>query len=600
MVEILLFVPFIVGSFIFVHRSISIIAVGILIATSVYLSMTFENSFYMHLPSFFDYIFIIIDYSLLGYFAYQGYKHKHNLILGLASIQIVIFSGLLYIMPHSDMANLYIDKLSIFMYLLINVVGGIIVIYAIEYIKAEDTSEFNKNLFLTILVYFLGVMNFLVSCDNIEWFFLFFELTTLSSYLLIRFRMDDISIENSKRALWMNLIGGLALLVGILLLIQTQNSIYFTKLTSSLSLIPFGFIAVAALVKGAQLPFHTWLLGAMTAPTPVSAILHSATMVKIAPYLIIKISAVIAGTLLSSVLMLFGGFVFLFAALLSLNQQNFKLILAYSTISMLGLMILTASTGEPILILATLWLIFFHGISKALLFIEAGILEKVYHLKFIEDMDRLFDKAPITVFIISIGFMSIILPPFGAFIGKWLSIEGMKHILPLVFVIFGSIILTVLYFKVLGKIIKKDGKIDNFFGEKLPFIYHFSTISYVLMLFISSIFISNISVEFLKPIAESIVHKNIYLVLDGMSMDFGISYLPIWVLVLSFLFAISIPLLSTLVRFDGDRVKEYSCAEKVDIKFNSYYYSYFEKNMNYLTYTGIIFFVLVILSSFFK
>jgi len=596
MVEILLFVPFIVGSFIFVHRNIALIAVAILIANSIYLTATFESSFYLELPFVFDYLFIAIDFGLLGYFVYQGIKHKHNIVLSLASVQIILFSVLLYVMPHSDTPDLYVDKLAIFMYLLVNVVGGIIVVYALEYIKAEETTEFNRNLFVTILVFFLGVMNFLVTSDNIEWFFLFFELTTLSSYLLIRFRMDDISIENAKRALWMNLIGGLSLLVGILLLIYTKNSIYFTHLDSTLSLLPFGFVAIAALVKGAQIPFHSWLLGAMTAPTPVSAILHSATMVKIAPYLILKISYVIAGTMLSSVLMLFCGFVFLFGALLSLNQQNFKLILAYSTISMLGLMILTAASGEPILILATLWLIFFHGISKALLFIEAGILEKVYHLKFIEDMDRLFDKAPITIFIISIGFMSIILPPFGAFIGKWLSIEGMKHIVPLTFVIFGSIILTVLYFKVLGKLLKKDAKIDNFFGEKLPFIYHLTTISYVVMLFISAIFISNITVELLKPITENLIHREFYLVLDGMSMDFGISYLPMWIVSVSLIFGASIPLLATLVRFKGDRVKEYSCAEKLDITFSSYYYDYFEKNMKYLQYGGIFFFVAVIVA----
>ena len=193
-------------------------------------------------------------------------------------------------------------------------------------------------------------------------FFALFETTTLASYALISFRKDKEAVNNGILALCMSQIGGVAILIALLIMIKKNGYYHFTDLIAhrdTIAMAALGFLSLSALVKGAQMPFHKWLLGAMVAPTPVSAILHSATMVKIAPYLILRIAPVIKSTLLAKLLIITTGYVFVVAAVIALTQNNFKKILAYSTISLLGLMMLSAAVGTPIAITASLILIVF-------------------------------------------------------------------------------------------------------------------------------------------------------------------------------------------------------------------------------------------------
>lgn len=179
-------------------------------------------------------------------------------------------------------------------------------------------------------------------------------------------------------------------------------------------LIVVSFIAMAGLVKGAQMPFDGWLLGAMVAPSPVSAILHSATMVKLAPFIILKLAPAYENTIVGQFIMVFGAFVFVVAGLYGFSRDKFKEILGYSTISLLGLMISMATfVGDEHKHILYI-LIFFHALSKALLFLLAGILEKNHHLKNVSDMDGLLHKAPLSASMIIIGFATITLPPFGS------------------------------------------------------------------------------------------------------------------------------------------------------------------------------------------
>lgn len=143
------------------------------------------------------------------------------------------------------------------------------------------------------------------------------------------------------------------------------------------------------------MPFSKWLLGAMVAPTPVSALLHSSTMVKIAPFIILRLSPALKDTPVAYVIMALTGFVFIAAAIGALSQDNFKRILAHSTIALLALMIMMAAVATPVTITASLILVLFHGISKSMLFLNAGILEKVFHLKQSSDMDKLGESGPL-------------------------------------------------------------------------------------------------------------------------------------------------------------------------------------------------------------
>lgn len=223
-------------------------------------------------------------------------------------------------------------------------------------------------------------MNFLVSTDNIEIFFLLFELTTLCSYILIGYRKDAVATQNALRALWMNQIGGVAILSALLLALVSYKTFSFELLIANIDatyLFPIVFLLIAAFVKGAAIPFEKWLLGAMVAPTPVSAILHSATMVKIAPFMVLKLSPAMS-VFLSEAVMLFGTFVFFAASLLALSKNYFKEILGLSTIALLSFMMALAALGTQEAILAASILMVFHALSKALLFLQLGILEKSF------------------------------------------------------------------------------------------------------------------------------------------------------------------------------------------------------------------------------
>ncbi|WP_373015752.1 proton-conducting transporter membrane subunit, partial [Sulfuricurvum sp.] len=214
-------------------------------------------------------------------------------------------------------------------------------------------------------------------------------MTTLASYLLIAFRDDEISRTNALRALWMNQIGGVVILLGTLVAIYGFDTVMLDALVQNsggMLLLSVALLSMAALVKGASIPFDGWLLGAMVAPTPVSAMLHSATMVKIAPYLILKLAPAWAETTLGDTFSAIGALVFVAASYLALSRSVFKEILGYSTVALLGLMMALAAIGTTESMALATVLMVFHALSKALLFLAAGVLEKRYHLKNVEDM----------------------------------------------------------------------------------------------------------------------------------------------------------------------------------------------------------------------
>ncbi len=535
---------------------------------------------FIHTPRSVELLVLVFDYLLLGYFLYQGIKFKSFLVSVLAVAQLFLLTWCLGVLPHTETAPVYVDRLTAFMYIVVATVGSLICIYATKYMEQEDLSRENR--FVAILLWFLGVMNFAVSVNNIEWFFALFETTTLASYILIRFRWDEISIANAIRALWMNQIGGIAILLGLLFAAKNYGVCTFTDILklspAAVSMIPLGFLSISALVKGAQMPFHRWLLGAMVAPTPVSAILHSATMVKIAPYLILRLSPVIKGTLLAKLLIITTGFVFVSAGLLALTQDNFKKILAYSTISLLGLMMLTASMGSPIAVLASLLLILFHAVVKALLFLEAGVMEKLFNAKYIEEMRRLVEKAPITVVFISIGFMSMTLVPYGIFVAKWVTLEEASNFLShgayigsIIFITVGGVILTLLYFKVIGVITRKRGEFLHFHLERLPFIYLFTTSLYVIFTIVGSIFVARLSQDFINPVVKDVTGRLAEIKAVGLTLLTPSSAIYGWQIVIAFVLLLIVPIFAYFVHFRKiDRVYEYTCGEKLELTLGTY------------------------------
>jgi len=577
----------------------------ILSGISLYLFIALNEPYYFGIPHYMNDIITAADILLLLFFGWIAIRRKSWLVGIMTVLQLGALSYLITIMPVADGRQFMVDKLSTFMFLLINVISSIIAIYSLQYINDENCSAFRKKYFLSILFWFIAVMNLVVSSDNLEYFFLFFELTTLASFLLIGFRKDEPSVKNALTALWMNQIGGLAILVAIFFnMYYGYGSATFTNLLAHSSapgiLLPLALLSVAALIKGAQMPFSKWLLGAMVAPTPVSALLHSSTMVKIAPFIILRLSPALKDTPVASVVIALTGFVFVAAAIAALSQDNFKRILAHSTIALLALMIMMGAVGTPVTIVAALTLIFFHGISKCMLFLNAGILEKLFHFKQASDMDKLAETGPFTSLVITIGFMSLLLPPFGAFIGKWFSIETMGTLalhqkllgaLVVTSIACGGALLSLLYFKVLGLLIARTGNQDVVKFEKSKPLYN-GTMYILLALIIGSVLsFPFLMSNYFAPVASQTLGLSIAVAIEGWKLHIASMTLPIVPLLIAFFLLPVTILLGMFVRFKNvDRVKEYMCGEKISYSFSSFYFST-DKVTPYFSIIGILFFV---------
>jgi len=530
----------------------------------------------LHLSDTIHTLFLVLDFILLGYFIHQGIKHKSKWVITLAVVQTILFIFFLQIPASINSYDMIVDKVSAAMLLVVNIIGGIIIIYSLKYIQSEDMKDCKKNLFISILFFFIAVMNLLVTTNNIEIFFLCFELTTLCSYLLIRFRGDEVAMDNGLRALWMNQIGGVAIVISLILSVYYYETYYFDMLLTNsdhLFLLPLSFLIVSAFVKGASIPFDKWLLGAMVAPTPVSAILHSATMVKIAPFLLLKISFALS-SFLSFLIILFGTFIFMAASIMALNKDFFKEILGLSTIALLGLMMAVAAVGTPQAIDICIVLIVFHALSKALLFLQAGIVEKVYHLKYLKDIDSLVSKSKLVVFFIIIGFASLTLPPFGPFIGKFATIEifssklqdDILFIFPLLFTLMGSVFLTLLYFKVVTKLLTTSKNNKNEIEEDIPYTYIFTS--------------SILTILMILGVYQAYVYK----------------FLGELELYIASAIFVSTFLLLYLTKFKNvDITKEYNCAEKSDISLGMFYFPLTLKYQKLFSFIAVLLIVSIII-----
>jgi multicomponent K+:H+ antiporter subunit A len=293
-------------------------------------------------------------------------------------------------------ASFRLDGFGLLFALLILVIGLLVVVYARYYLAPEDSQE----RFYGLLLLFMGAMLGVVLSENLLLLVTFWELTSLSSFLLIGFWRHEAEARRGARlALMITGAGGLALLAGVLLLGQVVGSFELTQVLASGALIKahplyetiLVLVLIGAFTKSAQFPFHFWLPHAMAAPTPVSAYLHSATMVKAGIFLLGRLFPALAGTetwfyVVSGV----GLTTQLFASYVALFRHDLKGLLAYSTVSHLGLVTLLFGLGTPLGEIAAVFHIINHAVFKASLFMAAGIID---HETGTRDMRRLSGLA---------------------------------------------------------------------------------------------------------------------------------------------------------------------------------------------------------------
>ena len=456
-----------------------------------------------------------LDLILFSYIAYVGIKHKKAIVFILSVLQFIPWAlfeifGVFGKVFEPETAFV-IDYLSLIMIMLVSIIGPIITFFATGYMKEHEhhlkLKVSRQPRFFMILFIFLGAMNALVMTDNLSWMYFFWEVTTLCSFLLISHGGTEIAIKNGLRALWINSVGGVAFIVAIILVNSGLDTLSIQAISNSgmqgtfagIMPIALGLLCIAGFTKSAQFPFQSWLLGAMVAPTPVSALLHSSTMVKAGVYLLVRISPAFSGTILGQLVAIVGGISFVVASGIAISQSNGKKVLAYSTIANLGLIVCCAGIGTRISLTAAVLLMIFHAISKGLLFLCVGTIEQGIGSRDIEDMQGLFKIMPFTTVITVIGMISMMLPPFGVLITKYLAIEtAVNQPLVLLLIILGSALTVVFWAKWIGIILTMSYK-PKFHIEKLTFSMKAALVSLITFAMAASIGIVPLYNQFVKP-----------------------------------------------------------------------------------------------------
>jgi multicomponent Na+:H+ antiporter subunit A len=326
---------------------------------------------------------------------------------------------------------LRVDGLSLMMALLVTGIGALVVLYASAYLSGKP----RMGLFFGYLLAFMASMLGLVVAENIITLFVFWELTSITSFMLISFESEkEGARKGAVQALLVTGGGGLALLGGLILLGEVAGSYDLSVITESGDVIRDSGLYVAILVlvlfgaftKSAQFPFHFWLPSAMAAPTPVSAYLHSATMVKAGIYLLARLHPALGDTdPWLWALMGFGGATIIVGAYVAVHQHDLKLILAYSTVSALGILVALLGIGTGAAVKAAVVFLFAHALYKAGLFMVAGIIDHEAKTRDIRELSGLGRAMPYTAAGLLVAAASMAgLAPVLAFIGKEAILEA--------------------------------------------------------------------------------------------------------------------------------------------------------------------------------
>ncbi|QNP80185.1 putative monovalent cation/H+ antiporter subunit A [Agrobacterium tumefaciens] len=337
----------------------------------------------------------------------------------------VVTGGYAWVPSFNLSFSWFIDGLSLTFALLITGIGLLIVLYAGGYMKGHP----QQGRFLSFLLLFMGAMLGVVVSDSLLMLFVFWELTSITSFLLIGF---DHERAASRRAALQALVvtggGGLLLLAGLIFIWDISGITQLSMLVRGGDVLrdsPFYLAALllvlgGAFTKSAQFPFHFWLPNAMEAPTPVSAYLHSATMVKAGVYLLMRLNPVLGDTAAWQILLpFFGGLTMLTGALLAVRQTDLKLMLAYTTVSSLGLLVMLTGFGSDHAIEAAVLYLVAHSLFKGALFMVAGIIDHETGTRDITKLGGLRKAMPITFVAALAAAISMAgLPPFFGFLAK--------------------------------------------------------------------------------------------------------------------------------------------------------------------------------------
>ena len=375
-----------------------------------------------------DHLMTVGDIFLMCLIIWLSVKYGKILPIILSVVQTAVVLYTEFTSEVAEAPHMMVDWLTILMCIIIAFIGGFICIYTVGYMKGyhkhHTEVKDRQPFFFSMLFLFLAAMFGLVLSQNLIWIYFFWEITSVISFLMIGYTRTEEAVNNSFCALWMNLLGGLGFAVAIAIMAQISGSLQLIHVVEVGAPLPLMCLALAGMTKSAQLPFSTWLLGAMVAPTPSSALLHSATMVKAGVYLLIRISPALEGNLVGIIVSSIGGFTFIMASMMAIAQNDAKKVLAFSTISNLGLIVGCTGIGAEETVWAAVFLMIFHSVSKSMLFQSVGAAENTLGSRDIEDMHGLIIRVPKLAYIMGIGIAGMYLAPFGMLISKWVALKA--------------------------------------------------------------------------------------------------------------------------------------------------------------------------------
>jgi NADH-quinone oxidoreductase subunit L len=320
--------------------------------------------------------------------------------------------------------GLTLDQLSKTMAVLVSGVGALIHIYSLGYMRDDK----GKSRYFAALSLFMFAMLGIVFANNFVMLFIFWELVGFTSYVLIgHWFFRDAAADAANKAFITTRIGDFGFMTGILMIWMTTGSVVFAEVAPRISTLGAHptFIAIVALLifcgavgKSAQFPLHVWLPDAMEGPTPVSALIHAATMVAAGVYMLVRVAFIIQASQTALLVVAWiGTITAVMAALIATQQDDIKRILAYSTLSQLGYMVMSVGLASN---QAAMFHLFTHAFFKALLFLAAGsVIVMLHHEQNIWNMGGLRQKLPITFSTFGAGALALIgCPPFSGFFSK--------------------------------------------------------------------------------------------------------------------------------------------------------------------------------------
>lgn len=420
---------------------------------------------------------VVLSLTILGFSI--RYKNPWAFLLAAVQLLLSLYFDIAVAPSMSVSEGLYFDNLTLVMVLIIGIVGCGICVYACGYMEdfqAQHSGEKDRRpLFFAIMFFFLSGMYLIVFSNNMSWMFTGWEITTVCSFLLISYTRTDEAIHNAFRQIIMNTAGGIAFLIATVYIATEIHTLSFDSflhtgmMYPAIVVVPLVCFSFAGITKAAQMPFHTWLLGAMVAPTPTSALLHSSTMVKAGVFMLIKMAPLYAVSPIPSLmLILIGGITFCLASFIAISQSNAKIVLAYSTVANLGLIVALAGVGTPEAVWAAIYLIVFHAVAKSLMFLCVGSAEHQIGSRDIESMDQLFQRMPRLCRAMMLGAMIMFIAPFGMLVSKWATlvtlIDARQYAL-LFLMVFGSAATFAFWAKWLGKLAGISGDPENVEGH---------------------------------------------------------------------------------------------------------------------------------------